>query len=300
MTKTEYWKMNDSVFIKVSEDGIFKDTKSIPLDEVSKEILSKFEKEGADYFFEDDGNLQAEADTEQLEMSEPIISKVTYDSPTETLSAKDGSTGVDLDKINKDVESVSKEDIENFATSSISKEDTVLDRVLPSGSNVEEENIANFVENLRPEHLGQESIKSETLISNGSFQDEIGSGNIDNYVSSITSNSESTPTVSKEPTDYDFVQAPNHYNGHIIITKGEQEFEYETIEFIEAWLRRHSWMPEEAKYAAGNGLKYYDRVGNKPEGGKSREEKAAEDFEKISWYALRAAKALRGKLYKKD
>ena len=105
-------------------------------------------------------------------------------------------------------------------------------------------------------------------------------------------------SLTKEKKPYDFVQKPDHYNGHIVKVKGGSEFEYETIEFIESWLRRHDWMPIEAKYSAGNAVKYMDRVGNKPEDGKTREEKAAEDFEKISWYCLRAAKALRGELYK--
>ena len=98
----------------------------------------------------------------------------------------------------------------------------------------------------------------------------------------------------KSTEKYDFVESPNHYNGHTIIVKGGDEFGYETIEFIESWLRRHAWMPEEAKYAFGNALKYLDRIGDKPEEGKTREEKAAEDSAKIGWFINRATKALKG------
>lgn len=104
----------------------------------------------------------------------------------------------------------------------------------------------------------------------------------------------------KSTEKYDFVEQPSHYNGHTITVKGGDEFNYETIEFIESWLRRHAWMPEEAKYAFGNALKYFDRIGDKPEEGKTREEKAIEDSEKLCWYVNRATKALKGhsELYK--
>lgn len=114
------------------------------------------------------------------------------------------------------------------------------------------------------------------------------------YVSKKEINNFVEENVSEKSKGYDFVEQPDHYNGHTIIVKGGDEFGYETIEFIEAWLRRHAWMPEEAKYAFGNAIKYLDRIGNKPEEGKTREEKAAEDSAKIGWYINRATKALKG------
>lgn len=256
MIKTEYWKMKDSVFIKVSEDGIFKDSKSIPIEEVSNDILGKFEKMGGDYFFESEGDLELEAERNEMEAIPYSKSKIIDSTDDQVFEKSNQDSGSD------------KKDIESTA------------------------------ETLNPEHVGMENVKSNGPISSDLFQDCVISGSKHNCIGNIT-NTESVNTNQNNNTkEYDFVQAPSHYNGHTIITKGEKEFEYETIEFIESWLRRHSWMPEEAKYAAGNGLKYYDRVGNKPEDGKTREEKAAEDFEKISWYALRAAKALRGKLYR--
>ena len=90
---------------------------------------------------------------------------------------------------------------------------------------------------------------------------------------------------------YDFVNHPSHYNGHEIKTK-DGDFKYETIELIEALVNRKAFPPD-VSHSYGDMIKYMDRVGEKPEEGKSVNVKAAEDFEKIAWYANRAAKLLR-------
>ena len=97
------------------------------------------------------------------------------------------------------------------------------------------------------------------------------------------------PKLSKEK--YDFVNHPSHYNGHEIKTK-DGTFKYETIELIEALVDRKAFPPD-VSHSYGDMIKYTDRVGEKPEEGKSVAVKAAEDFEKIAWYANRAAKLLR-------
>ena len=263
MIKTEYWKMGDSVFIKTQEDGIFKDSKSIPLNEVPKDIIDKFNNNNETYYFTIDGDIQSEIEAEEV------------------LKPKKASG----------------EPLKNESIGTTDPFDTTKPVVLPDTQKVE-----SYVNNLDKDKLDTDELtrNSEGLISSKNVDQidpsdisMVSTSDVNNYVEHI-----STPKT--ETDSYDFVQKPIHYNGHKIITKSEQEFEYETIELIEAWLRRHEWMPIEAKYSAGNAIKYLDRVGNKPEDGKSREEKAAEDFEKISWYALRAAKALRGKLYKKE
>ena len=325
MVKTEYWKMNDSVFMKVSEDGIFKDTKSIPLAEVSKDVLDKFDEINGNYYSVIEGDIQAEAMEEESAANKHDAYVKDLKAESNVASTPDAVGSVlpdrldadDEKSINDEIESVSSDEINSFVNENASKEPIEVEPIPPSDNSV-----STFVGTLDQGSLSVDAnVKSESLISSNSFQNDVSNGNVDSYVASVTKSDEvvvsngtdkitanddgvsiESTSVKVETTGkgYDFVQAPSHYNGHKIITKGEQEFEYETIEFIEAWLRRHSWMPEEAKYSAGNGLKYYDRVGNKPEDGKTREEKAAEDFEKISWYCLRAAKALRGKLYKKE
>ena len=94
--------------------------------------------------------------------------------------------------------------------------------------------------------------------------------------------------------DYDWTQHPTHYNGHVVDTP-TQSFEYETIDFIESSIKR--WVslgiPPEVAYSAGNAIKYLDRLGGKPEGGKTFEEKAAEELEKAAWYCTRGSEKMR-------
>lgn len=100
-------------------------------------------------------------------------------------------------------------------------------------------------------------------------------------------------TVGSKEKQYDFVNHPSHYNGHEIKTK-DGNFKYETIELIEALVNRKAFPPD-VSHSYGDMIKYMDRVGEKPEEGKSAMVKAAEDFEKIAWYARRAAQLLREK-----
>lgn len=94
----------------------------------------------------------------------------------------------------------------------------------------------------------------------------------------------------KSKKNYDFVEHPAHYNGHTIITK-DGSFEYETINYLEALVRRleSSLYPDESGsvYCAA---KYLDRIGGgKPDGDKTTREKIAEDLRKISWYCNHAS-----------
>lgn len=105
---------------------------------------------------------------------------------------------------------------------------------------------------------------------------------------------ESGNVLKTDTKEYDWTQRPPHYNGHVVDTP-TQSFEYETIDLIESSIKR--WVslgiPPEVAYSAGNAIKYLDRLGGKPEGGKTFEEKAAEELEKAAWYCTRGSEKMR-------
>lgn len=105
---------------------------------------------------------------------------------------------------------------------------------------------------------------------------------------------ESGNVLKNDAKNYDWTQHPTHYNGHVVDTP-TQSFNYETIDFIESSIKR--WVslgiPPEVAYSAGNALKYLDRLGGKPEEGKTFEEKAAEELEKAAWYCTRGSEKMR-------
>lgn len=90
--------------------------------------------------------------------------------------------------------------------------------------------------------------------------------------------------------EYDFVEHPAHYNGHTIITK-DGSFEYETINYLEALVRRlDKYIYPDESGSVYCAAKYLDRIGGgKPDGDKTPREKIAEDLRKISWYCTHAA-----------
>lgn len=89
--------------------------------------------------------------------------------------------------------------------------------------------------------------------------------------------------------DYDFVEKPSHYNGHSVETK-EGKFTYETIDLINSEIDRLSkhGVPAKVCFQIGQAIKYLNRLGEKPEAGKTTSEKTLEDLEKANWYLKEA------------
>jgi len=101
--------------------------------------------------------------------------------------------------------------------------------------------------------------------------------------------------MAQKVKEYDFVEHPNHYNGHELPVKIKGTDEktigiYETIDLIESELnRRASILKPDEIHSLGDAIKYIDRMGEKPEDGKSIREKFKEDALKTAWYLTRLA-----------
>lgn len=92
----------------------------------------------------------------------------------------------------------------------------------------------------------------------------------------------------------DFVNHPQHYNGHEITT-ASGSFGYETIDLITSVVDRlvKDGVTASAAYCIGNALKYIERCGEKPgDYGKDQKRKNAEECKKAAWYLNRAAAIL--------
>lgn len=91
-----------------------------------------------------------------------------------------------------------------------------------------------------------------------------------------------------------WVDHPSHYNGHKIKTK-KGEFEYETIDYLDATARRLSelGLPPDVVYSICCCLKYIERCGAKPgDYGKDQKAKIKEDIQKGVFYLNHAADLL--------
>ena len=101
----------------------------------------------------------------------------------------------------------------------------------------------------------------------------------------------------EEIENYDFVNKPTHYNGHTLLAEtnhGKEIVVYETIDLIESELNRRKEVlnPDEI-HSFGDAIKYVDRMGEKPEEGKTVRQKMAEDALKTAWYFTRMAELIK-------
>lgn len=136
MTKIEYWDMGESIFAKVTKDGIVASSKKIPKTECPKSILDKFN--GKNYFFIENATSDSpfeEIEEPKVSVSSPAISSeelasvlsTSVDKPIVTETKVDTTSNVETAKkeevlIRENSDKPSKKPVKKDAKKSIKEE----------------------------------------------------------------------------------------------------------------------------------------------------------------------------------
>lgn len=259
MKRTEYYKMADSIFVKVKEDGIFLETHSIPIEEAEKWILERFEKENSAEFVIEDGDAINEAYEESnIVNNEPILDgseeKPQVPSP-EAATTEEVNTFIENnisnnDGLEKDIEHVTTDDLITADKSDYS----ALTKPSDEAINTFVVNNVLMKDNLEKD-LGQESAKTNHK---------------DDFLTAVNK--------------------PSHYQG-ILISGKKGSMEFEAIEIIDSVINMLNLNPA-ASHAIGDALKYILRCGKKESDNNTTTDllnKAKQDLLKSRWYLQRAA-----------